>query len=254
GLNEFAKVKVALRKGQAHDAIWDLQDAILHIKSCIGVKYKNSSSQERNIHSTKYIRAIRNRKDGWAEKYHHAHQCLVDLGHIDAESERFPWLADEDMYLKNIQEDASLGQASQLAGWIWGMQWFQENGGKDLKSVLEGKRILWHQNRVDTLQYIKEVELLEAKFRWFIQSCEVMNSIWREFGSVSSLSPDSTSTTDNPSMRAHTRTLCNVHTGITKWRNRLVPNLNVWVGVGQRKASCLSCMCKKEDHRCRLIG
>jgi hypothetical protein len=183
GLEELAEVEVALRKGQAHDAIRDLQDAILHIKSCIGVKYKNSGSQQRNLRSTKYIRGIRDRKDGWAEKYRHARQCLLDLGVIDTQSIQFPTLTDEDMYLKNIQEDVSLGQASLSAGWIWGTQWYDEKKGSDLKSVLEGmsvvtfvfdfhayttqiigKRVLWHRNKADTLRFIEEVELLEAEF------------------------------------------------------------------------------------------
>lgn len=58
-----------------------------------------------------------------------------------------------------------------------------------------GKHVLWHWNRAAALWYIKEVELLEEEFRWYILSCETMDNIWKQLGSPSTFA-DTTSAKD----------------------------------------------------------
>lgn len=137
-LDELAEIEFELRKGQAYDAIQDLKSSIQYMKGALRVKAKNSGSQKRNTRSTIYICKIRDNKDVWAAKYRRARECLLALG---ADPAHFRQLNDADMFLRNIRDDAALGEGSTDPGWIWSARWHRDEtlddaAAHEIESVL----------------------------------------------------------------------------------------------------------------------
>ncbi|KAF9062583.1 hypothetical protein BDP27DRAFT_1427791 [Rhodocollybia butyracea] len=140
-LLELGNVEAALRKGQAQDAILDLCKSIKALHMCIQTKVRNKGSQKRNTRSSRFVRQMRQVREGCASTYRYARTCLIKLGKIDQHSLQFPQLNDEDMYIRNIREDAALGEGSTFSGWIWNSRLdpeLEEGRGKQAEFEIEG--------------------------------------------------------------------------------------------------------------------
>jgi hypothetical protein len=113
----MASLELELRKGEANDAVRDLQT---HINFKLGLQAEKRKHARYTLDTTRAAKIIRDAekgRDAAAETYRAAREAIISLGG-DGEKE-YPTLSEQDLVAKSIANGSVLGGGKVTESWLF---------------------------------------------------------------------------------------------------------------------------------------
>ena len=117
-LEVLADVELALRKGQAYDALNKLRTSIRIWNYNFEFKKNEVRGQKQNTRAQRFLKTLHEDIKSAAATYRRARAALVHLG-IPEDDIVFRPLLDSELYLKNTTKPAKLGDNRKEDPWFW---------------------------------------------------------------------------------------------------------------------------------------
>lgn len=111
-------IELALRKGQAHDALNKLRTSIRIWNYNFEFKKNEVRGQKQNTRAQRFLKTLHEDIKSAAATYRRARAALVHLG-IPEDNVVFRPLLDSELYLKNTSKPAKLGDNRKEDPWFW---------------------------------------------------------------------------------------------------------------------------------------
>ncbi|KAJ6572984.1 hypothetical protein B0H10DRAFT_1964240 [Mycena sp. CBHHK59/15] len=100
--------ELGLRKGQAFDVLWAIQNIVKAITPLRDRKYKNDRQHKQHTQSGDQIRKAVKHRDRHMQMYEHSRQALISLEALDVaagvDSSPFPPLTEADLFMKSVRQ------------------------------------------------------------------------------------------------------------------------------------------------------
>lgn len=117
-LQALVSIELMLRKGQAYDALVKLRLALRIWNAHYGFKIREVCGQDQNTRAQHLLKTRREDVDTVAVMYHRARAALVHLG-VPEDNVVFQPLLDTELYMKNTNKPAELGDNRREDPWFW---------------------------------------------------------------------------------------------------------------------------------------
>lgn len=127
---QLAKYEMALRKGQADDALSNLRLALKYKDSLDRGRRRVAYGNRNSTRATVLIRRVADLVQSRAATYRHARETMISLG-MSAVDPGYPVLNPGDVFLKRVFTDKDLGEGKFTGSWIW------DNGPRGVLSDAE---------------------------------------------------------------------------------------------------------------------
>jgi hypothetical protein len=114
----LVSIELMLRKGQAYDALVKLRLALRIWNAHYGFKIREVRGQDQNTRAQQVLKNRREDVDTAAATYRRARVALVHLG-IPEDDVIFRPLLDTELYMKNTNKPAELGDNRREDPWFW---------------------------------------------------------------------------------------------------------------------------------------
>ncbi|KAF8326718.1 hypothetical protein F5887DRAFT_925190 [Amanita rubescens] len=178
-LQALINAKLKLRKGQAYDALVNLRLALRIWNAHYGFKIREVRGQDQNTRAQNVLKNRREDVDIAAATYRRARVALVNLG-IPEDDDIFRPLLDTELYMKNTNKPAKLGDNRREDPWFW----YTGRGGNTLSCenstwAIEMDRVKWFRDRAARDRAREEKEILECEFERAQRSFSEMAKAWK---------------------------------------------------------------------------
>jgi hypothetical protein len=178
GLRNMVKSELALRQGEANDALQAIRIAIGEKSFRFRKQLRNSKSKVQKTRSWDAIHAVDRRLQLKSLVYKRARHALISLGAPKTIRDRYQELKSKDLHTNTaIQEPNARGQRNQELSWIWKMPGISFSNHETLLHECEMFKIYWLIPALITLFQVYRVSWIRAKSR---------HDRWREEVSISS--------------------------------------------------------------------
>lgn len=198
-LEDIVMQELALREGEAHDALESLRQATKYLTSLRGDKAKHAKGQTMNLRAGSQVREAEAKQRKHMEKYSEARRRMLKLGKTeDGLKESFPVLLPTDVYMKDATDKKKVGDGRITEGWIWRLGYLGDMSDEERSAFdREGKysilsqsspqihhilnvvdRVQWFRARADMERWQEEVEILEEELRRMVRGCQRMDEVW----------------------------------------------------------------------------